>query len=302
MKVTDNLKNDISNAPEWFFKSIESQVKKKKITSADHAISYQTWGNKKHKNILFFIHGTGAHMRWWDPIAPQFSKDSYVIAIDLPGMGDSTHRENYSFASFAEAIIDILNHEELLELDKSIIFVGHSLGGHVAGFVASEHPKIVDYLVMIDTPIRPPDYDYAKHKSTGPLRMIKYYKDKESIINRFRLMPAQECENDWYLRYIAEHSIYQTNKGWRWKFDDTLFWKLGRLSEYKFNIQCPALYIYGGNSMLLGSKILTFMEKEFEKVMDFIEVPGAAHHVPLDKPLEIVAIIKSTISKWENRE
>ena len=24
MKVTDNLKNDISNAPEWFFKSIES--------------------------------------------------------------------------------------------------------------------------------------------------------------------------------------------------------------------------------------------------------------------------------------
>ena len=54
--------------------------------------------------------------------------------------------------------------------------------------------------------------------------------------------------------------------------------------------------------MLLGSKILTFMEKEFEKVMDFIEVSGAAHHVPLDKPLEIVAIIKSTISKWENRE
>ena len=31
MKVTDNLKNDISNAPDWFFKSIESQVKKKKI-------------------------------------------------------------------------------------------------------------------------------------------------------------------------------------------------------------------------------------------------------------------------------
>ena len=25
--------------------------------------------------------------------------------------------------------------------------------------------------------------------------------------------------------------------------------------------------------------------------MDFVEVPGAAHHVPLDKPLEIVAII-----------
>ena len=47
--------------------------------------------------------------------------------------------------------------------------------------------------------------------------------------------------------------------------------------------------------MLLGSKILNFMEKEFEEVLDFIEVPGAAHHVSLDKPLEIVGIIKSAI-------
>ena len=42
------------------------------------------------------------------------------------------------------------------------------------------------------------------------------------------------------------------------------------------------------------------MEKEFEEVMDFIEVPGAAHHVPLDKPLEIVGIIKSAIYKWRS--
>ena len=41
------------------------------------------------------------------------------------------------------------------------------------------------------------------------------------------------------------------------------------------------------------------MAKEFEEIMDFVEVPGAAHHVPLDKPLEIVAIIKSNISEWE---
>jgi hypothetical protein len=29
--------------------------------------------------------------------------------------------------------------------------------------------------------------------------------------------------------------------------------------------------------------------------MDFIGVPDAAHHVPLDKPLEIVAIIKKRL-------
>ena len=33
-------------------------------------------------------------------------------------------------------------------------------------------------------------------------------------------MPKQECKNDWYLRYIAEHAIKETSEGWRWKFDD----------------------------------------------------------------------------------
>jgi pimeloyl-ACP methyl ester carboxylesterase len=295
MKVTDNLQNDISHAPEWFHESLKNKSECKTILSNKFKVNYQTWGNRKSKNVILLIHGTGAHMKWWDPIAPHFSNNSYVLALDLPGMGDSDHQDNYSFKLFSEAIISILGSEKIIGVNKNIVLIGHSLGGHVAGFVASEYPEIIDYLVMIDTPIRPPDYNSEKNKSTGPLRMIKYYEDKISIINRFRLMPAQECENDWYLRYIGEHSIRQTQKGWRWKFDDTLFWKLGRLSEYKFNIQCKALYIYGGNSLLLGSKILSFMEKEFEKVMDFVEVLGAAHHVPLDKPLEIIDIIKEKL-------
>ncbi len=296
MKVSDNLQNDISHAPEWFHKAINFSADNKTIESEGHNVHYQSWGNVHSKKIIFLIHGTGAHKKWWDPIGPQLANDAYVLAIDLPGMGDSDHREDYSIKSFSTAILDIVDKEGLI--DKDIILVGHSLGGHVAGFIASENPKIIDGVVMIDTPIRPPDYDYEKHRSTSPVRMIKYYENKLAIVNRFRLMPAQKCENDWYLRYIAEHSIREEPEGWRWKFDDTLFWKLGRLSGYKFIFKCKALYIYGGDSLLLGSKILKFMEEEFKETMDFIEVPGAAHHVPLDKPLEIIDILKSTISKW----
>ena len=35
----------------------------------------------------------------------------------------------------------------------------------------------------------------------------------------------------------------------------------------------------------------------YSEIMDFDEVNGAAHHVPLDKPLEIVDIIKSRLFK-----
>ena len=62
---------------------------------------------------------------------------------------------------------------------------------------------------MIDTFIRPPDYNPDEHQG-GPLRKIKYYPDKSTILKRFRLMPSQECSNEWFLRYIAEYSVKDT--------------------------------------------------------------------------------------------
>ena len=104
----------------------------------------------------------------------------------------------------------------------SINIIGHSLGGQVAAYVASERTELINNLIMIDTFIRPPGYDPKDHES-GPLRMIKYYPDKVSILKRFRLLPSQECLNGWFVRYIAEHSIKETEEGWRWKFDDAMF-------------------------------------------------------------------------------
>ena len=62
--------------------------------------------------LLIFIHGTGAHKRWWDPIAPQFLDFANVIAVDLPGMGNSSFRKAYSIKDFGECIISIIEEEK----------------------------------------------------------------------------------------------------------------------------------------------------------------------------------------------
>ncbi len=292
MTITDNLISDISNAPEWFLKSIANKGVDVLINDPNGDISYSKWkSNNQSKNLLILIHGTGAHKKWWDPIAPQFIDDTNVIAVDLPGMGDSDFREKYSIKDFGSCIFSIIEKEKKDAQIENIYIVGHSLGGQVAAYLASEYKDLVTSLIMIDTFIRPPDYDPSEHEG-GPLRKIKYYPDKKTILQRFRLMPTQECKNDWFLRYIAEYSVREVEDGWRWKFDDLMFNSLERLFGYKFSFKCPALFIYGANSLLMSGNILSNIKKMYSDIMEFEKVDEAAHHVPLDKPLEIVDIIK----------
>tara|TARA_B100001250_G_scaffold34432_1_gene27884 strand:+ start:121 stop:1011 length:891 start_codon:yes stop_codon:yes gene_type:complete len=295
MRITDNLKDDISDAPNWFLDSLRIEPSELIITNDRGDLSYSKWDCvNKSNSLLILIHGTGAHKRWWYPIAPQFMQETNVIAVDLPGMGDSGFRNEYSIKDFGECIVSIIKKERDNNGINKVSIVGHSLGGQVAAYVASEQKKLVNNLIMIDTFIRPPDWDPDLHEG-GPLRMIKYYPEKKTILKRFRLLPKQDCENDWFVRYIADHSVKETEKGWRWKFDDSMFNGLERLFGYKFEFDCPALFIYGADSLLMSGNILKNIKNMYSDIMDFEEVLGAAHHVPLDKPTEIIDIIKERL-------
>ncbi len=292
MRITDNLKDDISNAPSWFLDSLKVEPSELTIKNIKGDLSYSRWNCiNESKSLLILIHGTGAHKRWWYPIAPHFMEKTNVVAVDLPGMGDSGFRDEYSIKDFGECLISIIKEEKTKNGLDDVSIVGHSLGGQVAAYVASEQKELVNNLIMIDTFIRPPDWDPDQHEG-GPLRMIKYYPEKKTILERFRLLPQQDCENDWFMRYIADHSVKRTEKGWRWKFDDSMFNSLERLFGYKFTFDCPALFIHGQDSLLMSGNILSNIKNMYSDIMEFEEVPGAAHHVPLDKPTEIIDIIK----------
>ena len=302
MEITESLSTDIKDAPNWFQSSISEDPRQEIFSHQLGNIKYQAWDRKDAENIIMLIHGTGAHKKWWDPIAPLLNNNFTIFAPDLPGMGESDHRNEYNFEGFSEALIGILHQEKAITSNQKIFLVGHSLGGHVAGFMASEMPEIFNGLVMIDSPIRPPTYDYDKHQSTGPLRKIKYYPDKVSIIKRFRLMPPQDCENGWYLRYIAEYSVFNVEEGWRWRFDDKLFATLRRLHNYEFNFKCPALFVAGGKSLLLESKIMKYIREAFKDSMTVEVIEDAAHHVPLDSPLELVSLINNYLQQWGEKK
>ena len=77
---------------------------------------------------LLLIHGLGGSWRSWEPIIDVLADSREVIAIDLPGFGDSAPLdEKTSVNTLADAVTQFLIEENLLGIDA----VGSSLGGRI---------------------------------------------------------------------------------------------------------------------------------------------------------------------------
>lgn len=96
---------------------------------------------------LVAIHGLGATKGSFLPTVAALSARHRVIALDLPGFGDSEKPigASYDARFFARAVIALA---DALELDRAHL-IGNSLGGRVALEVGLLHPDRVDRLVLL---------------------------------------------------------------------------------------------------------------------------------------------------------
>jgi pimeloyl-ACP methyl ester carboxylesterase len=93
------------------------------------------------------LHGLGATKGSFLPTVAALAPRFRVIAVDLPGFGDSDKPIGaaYDPLFFATAAIDLL---DALELDR-VHLIGNSLGGRIALEIALRHPSRVDRLALL---------------------------------------------------------------------------------------------------------------------------------------------------------
>ena len=97
---------------------------------------------------LLFLHGLGGSMNNWAPNILHFREKYRVIALDLPGYGESQKcGADCSIEYFTGVVRGLLaqlgvNHAHV---------VGNSLGGALAINLALKSPEMVDSLVLVDT-------------------------------------------------------------------------------------------------------------------------------------------------------
>jgi pimeloyl-ACP methyl ester carboxylesterase len=138
---------------------------------------------------LVFVHGlSGCWQNWLENI-PHFARRHRVIAIDLPGFGESElPQEDISIPGYGRFVDAFLAE---IGVERAAV-VGNSMGGFVAAEVAVSHPARVEKLVLVSAAgvitVRPAELTVAKRMARlvqfGGARVLAR---RQSMVRRRRM-------------------------------------------------------------------------------------------------------------------
>ena len=95
---------------------------------------------------VVLVHGFGSSLYTWKDVLSALYPAHDVIALDLPGFGESDLPADLSFEELPAAVLGLMDR---LGLERAAL-VGNSMGGAVVAVVAAERPERVNALVLID--------------------------------------------------------------------------------------------------------------------------------------------------------
>lgn len=134
---------------------------------------------------LILIHGFLENKNMWATLQGELSKNYRVLAVDLPGHGE-TEAIGYihTMEDYAEILLALIQFENL----QKVSLIGHSMGGYVALALAESYlgqaslqtqdtragtEKINKILLLNSTPLA--DSEIRKHERNRAIAMIQKY-------------------------------------------------------------------------------------------------------------------------------
>lgn len=121
-------------------------------TSGGVRVHYRSFG--KGDEALVFVHGWTCDWTFWRGQIPAFAGAGRVLALDLPGHGESGRPEGksaYTMDSFARAVEAVMRDAKV----RRAVLVGHSMGVPVVRQFYRLFPEKTGALVFVDGALWP---------------------------------------------------------------------------------------------------------------------------------------------------
>ena len=262
-------------------------------------------------NIVLCLHGWLDNAASFAPLMPYFRQylpESYIVAIDWPGHGNSSHKSLDAHYHFIDWVYDLL---QLFEVNQwqNVDIVAHSMGGMVASAFAAAFPEKVNSITLIDSigfisseaenttkQLREGMLSRFKNSSLnneqGKVKKKNFHPTIESAIKARVYVSDLNYDN---AKIIVERGIIKEVEGFRWRSDV----RLRNTSPYRLtlsqaqqiirDIKCPVQLIHGSKGMDMvgvGKKVFGSLFENFSSH----ELEGG-HHVHMEQPQQTVELI-----------
>ena len=247
---------------------------------------------------VVLLHGITGHARVWDHLAERLAPRHRVLALDQRGHGDSDPApdDDYRVGTMAD---DVAAFVGSLRIDRFAL-LGHSMGGRIAIRYAADHAARLERLVIVDIG---PDINLAGLQRVRDMmaNAPERIESEEWAVEYIRRAnPLQDVD---MLRERVRHGLRRAPDGeLTWKYAKGLrdMMREGRrdavdLWEPLPRIPCPTLIVRGAESDILSAEVA---KKMAERLPDgrVVEIAGAGHTVPADRPEEFVRQIRAFLA------
>jgi pimeloyl-ACP methyl ester carboxylesterase len=255
------------------------------------AIHARAWGEPDARPSIVLVHGSAAHVGWWEPMAEDLASDHRVVALDLSGHGDSGWRERYAGETWAREVGAVIDAFDV----APTVLVGHSLGALVSVVAAARRPETVSGLVLIDPPMRRPDPDAPARMPMRTPGGPRTFATLDEAKMSFHLRPNEPILNRDRLLEVAADSFAQGDEGWTYKADPGVHERVEDLpiAESLAQIACPALLVYGAMSPVFAMSDPDFAVESHAGPTEVQTIRDAYHHLMFDHAATLVDRIRA---------
>ncbi len=248
------------------------------------------WGGAGTPIVL--LHATGFLGRIYRPLAEPLCAIGHVYSVDQRGHGDSSSAPGGQY-DWNLTMKDLEGFIVAMGWRKVRAW-GHSAGATVIGSLAAERPDLISRAVLIEpvlfeTPSAP-ELGWRNPFIERTLKRKRVFSDVAAMFANFdRKLPYATWRKDILLDY-CEHAT-RINAGGRreLKCDPEIeariyqtanqFDGLGRI----LNCEVPLLIMFGANGDSLGATLSAKIAARLRHGR-VIDVPGAGHFLPMEKP------------------